>query len=301
MKLSVIIPVYCVENTLERCVQSVVSQSYKDLEIILVDDGSPDNCAQLCDEWSQRDKRIRVIHKQNGGLSDARNAGLDIVKGEFITFVDSDDYLAADTYAEVMKLTEEADIVEFPFVKDYDVFSKDNRKRQSAVNHFREYRDMGRYWLKGFAYEHCYAWNKVYRSELFDGVRFPKGQVFEDVATLPLILTNVKCLKVTNKGLYHYTDNEHGITATATGQELKMLLQAHLRILPQWQDDRYYMHVLNIQLDVCRMTGEQPELKKRHVSPFAKGLSISQRLKAIVINTLGIKVLCHINKRIRRS
>ena len=160
---------------------------------------------------------------------------------------------------------------------------------------------MGSYWLKGFAYEHCYAWNKVYRRELFDGVRFPKGQVFEDVATLPLILTNVKCLKVTNKGLYHYTDNEHGITATATGQELKMLLQAHLRILPQWQDDRYYMHVLNIQLDVCRMTGEQPELKKRHVSPFAKGLSTSQRLKAIVINTLGIKVLCHINKRIRRS
>lgn len=301
MKLSVIIPVYCVENTLERCVQSVVSQSYKDLEIILVDDGSPDNCAQLCDEWSQRDKRIRVIHKQNGGLSDARNAGLDIVKGEFITFVDSDDFLAADTYAEVMKQTEEADIVEFPFVKDYDVFSKDYRKRQSAVNHFREYRDMGSYWLKGFAYEHCYAWNKVYRRELFDGVRFPKGQVFEDVATLPLILINVKCLKVTNKGLYHYTDNEHGITATATGQELKMLLQAHLRILPQWQDDRYYMHVLNIQLDVCRMTGEQPELKKRHVSPFAKGLSISQRLKAIVINTLGIKVLCHINKKIRRS
>ena len=159
---------------------------------------------------------------------------------------------------------------------------------------------MSSYWLKDYAYEHCYAWNKVYRRELFDGVRFPKGQVFEDVATLPSILTNVKCLKVTNKGLYHYTDNEHGITATATGQELKMLLQAHLRILPQWHDDRYYMHVLNIQLDVCRMTGEQPELKKRHVSPFAKGLSISQRLKAIVINTLGIKVLCHINKRIRR-
>ena len=298
MKLSIIIPVYCVEKTLERCVQSVVSQSYKNLEIILVDDGSPDNCPQLCDAWTQRDSRIRVIHKQNGGLSDARNAGLDIAKGDFITFVDSDDYLAADTYAEVMKLTDGADIVEFPFVKDYDVFSKDNRRQRETIT--TNYYDMSCYWLKGCAYEHCYAWYKIYRRELFDSVRFPKGQVFEDVATLPLLLTNVKCLKTTNKGLYHYTVNEYGITATASGQELKMLLQAHLRILPQWQDDRYYMHVLNIQLDVCRMTGEQPELKKRHVSPFTKDLSMSQRLKAIVINTLGIKALCHINKRIRR-
>lgn len=301
MKLSIIIPVYCVERTLERCVQSVVSQSYEDLEIILVDDGSPDNCPQLCDAWTQRDSRIRVVHKQNGGLSDARNTGLDIAKGDFITFVDSDDYLAADTYAEVMKLTDGADIVEFPFVKDYDVFSKENRRRQSAANPLREYRDMSCYWLKDYAYEHCYAWNKIYRRGLFDGVRFPKGQVFEDVATLPLLLTNVKCLRISNKGLYHYTVNEHGITATASGQELQMLLQAHLRILPQWQDDRYYMHVLNIQLDVCRMTGEQPELKKRYVSPFAKDLSMLQRLKAIVVNTLGIKALCHINKRIRRS
>ena len=79
-----------------------------------------------------------------------------------------------------------------------------------------------------------------------------------------------------------------------------MLLQAHLRILPQWQDDRYYMHVLNIQLDICRLTGSQPELKRRRVWPFGKGLTTSQRLKAIIINTLGIKALCHINKRIRR-
>ena len=294
MKLSVIIPVYCVEETLERCVQSVVSQSYEDLEIILVDDGSPDRCPQLCDAWAQRDSRIRVVHKKNGGLSDARNAALDMATGELVTFVDSDDYLDADTYAEVLK-TEGADIVEFPFVKESAAVSKVNMSMRAA-----EYHDMGRYWLEGHAYEHCYAWNKIYSRQLFDNVRFPKGQVFEDVATLPLLLTNVKCLKITDKGLYHYTANEQGITATATGKELQMLLQAHLQILPQWQDDRYYMHVLNIQLDVCRLTGIQPSLQQRHVSPFAQGLTLSQRLKAVIVNTLGIKALCHINKRIRR-
>lgn len=98
MKLTVIIPVYRVEATLDRCVESVVRQHVPEMEIILVDDGSPDKCPQICDEWAQKDTRIHVIHKSNGGLSDARNAALDIAKGEIITFVDSDDYLADNTY-----------------------------------------------------------------------------------------------------------------------------------------------------------------------------------------------------------
>ena len=296
VKLSIIIPVYCVEKTLERCVKSVVSQTYEDMEIILVDDGSPDSCPQLCDAWLQRDNRIRVIHKQNGGLSDARNAGLDVATGNYVTFVDSDDYLATDTYAQVMKLVDKTDIVEFPLWRFY------GSKSQQLVTFKDEYYENIRdYWLKGHAYEHCYAWNKIYRSSLFNNVRFPKGQVFEDVSTLPMLLTNVKCVRTCDQGLYYYCANKEGITATATGKELQMLLEAHLHVLKQWFDNRYYMHVLNIQLDVCRMTGLQPELKRRCVWPFAKGLTISQRLKAIVINTLGIKTLCHINKRIRRS
>lgn len=89
--ISVIVPVYCVEQYLEKCVSSIVNQTYKNLEIILVDDGSPDNCPQLCDDWQKKDKRIRVIHKENGGLSDARNAGLRASSGELVMFVDSDD------------------------------------------------------------------------------------------------------------------------------------------------------------------------------------------------------------------
>ena len=94
MTLSVIIPVYRVEATLDRCVESVLRQHVDDMEVILVDDGSPDNCPEMCDKWAVKDRRVHVIHKQNGGLSDARNAGIDVACGEYITFVDSDDWIS---------------------------------------------------------------------------------------------------------------------------------------------------------------------------------------------------------------
>ena len=94
--ISIIIPVYKVEEYLEKCVDSVIKQTYDNLEIILVDDGSPDNCGKICDQYSKKDKRVKVIHKENGGLSDARNAGIDISRGEYISFIDSDDYVEID-------------------------------------------------------------------------------------------------------------------------------------------------------------------------------------------------------------
>ena len=112
-KLSVIVPIYNVEQYLKKCLNSIVNQTYKDLEIILVDDGSPDGCPQLCDEYASLDNRIKVIHKKNGGLSSARNAGLDIATGDYVTFVDSDDYLETDIYEKVINIFEDhsADIV----------------------------------------------------------------------------------------------------------------------------------------------------------------------------------------------
>ena len=98
MKLSIIIPVYRVEDTLNRCVESVLNQNLDDFEVILVDDGSPDKCPQMCDDWAEKNANIRVVHKPNGGLSDARNAGVEKAQGDYITFVDSDDYIATDTY-----------------------------------------------------------------------------------------------------------------------------------------------------------------------------------------------------------
>ena len=100
--VSVIVPIYNVEKYLEKCIESIVNQTYKNLEIILVDDGSQDNCPAMCDEWTQKDSRIKVIHKKNGGLSSARNAGLEVSNGEYISFVDSDDWLDENTFEELL-------------------------------------------------------------------------------------------------------------------------------------------------------------------------------------------------------
>lgn len=295
VKLSIIIPVYCVEATLERCLQSVVGQTYSDFEVLLVDDGSPDRCPQLCDEWAARDSRISVIHKQNGGLSDARNAGIDAARGDCLTFVDSDDYLAHDTYEHVVPLLAESDIVEFPIFWHYGASEQLLLSFPPAT-----YTSMQHYWLQARVYQHTFACNKVYRRELFRDVRFPKGRVFEDAATLPHLLAHASQVSTTNRGLYYYCSNPQGISSTARGSELSMLLESHLDTMQRWTDSRYYMHVLNIQMDVCQLTGADPLLPSVHISPFSTGLSSIQRIKATALNVLGIRRLCKLNKRIHQ-
>ena len=300
MKLTVIIPVYSVEATLGRCVESVVGQAFDDMEIILVNDGSPDGCPAMCDAWATKGSRVRVIHKANGGLSDARNAALEVAQGEFVTFVDSDDYLAPDTYAQVMAQAEGNDITEFPLFRHYG-----SQWQQVVRFGCSVYESAGDYWLRGRAYEHSYAWNKIYRRELFDGVRFPKGKVFEDVYTLPRLLDNARRIATVDCGMYYYCYNGQGITATAQGRQLGMLLEAHEEVINRWCDDRYYMHVLNIQADVYELagragTGSAPTLPYRRVNPLAKGLSASQRLKALTLIVLGLENTCKLNKILHR-
>ena len=106
-KISIIVPVYNVENDLDRCVKSIMQQTYKNIEIILVDDGSPDRCPEMCDKYAQQDSRIKVIHKENGGLSDARNVGLNEAGGDFVMYVDSDDYIESDSCEQLLKTMQE--------------------------------------------------------------------------------------------------------------------------------------------------------------------------------------------------
>ena len=295
MKLSVIVPVYQVEATLDRCVASIVGQTFTDLEVILVDDGSSDHSPQLCDEWAAKDSRIRVIHKTNGGLSDARNAGLNVATGELITFVDSDDYLEPDTYQQVLPMTTSCDIVEFPVFRFYGTNKQSLLTFASGIC-----TEVSDYWLKHRAYQHSYAWNKIYNATLFTDIRFPKGRVFEDVYTLPLLLQRANQVGTTSKGLYYYCQNNQGITSTAKGPELSQLLDAHLDIIHQWCNDAYYMHVLNIQMDVYEQTGVAPLLPRRHINVFGADLSSIQRLKAIILNILGINKICKLNKIIHQ-
>ena len=295
MRLSIIIPVYRVEDTLDRCMESVVGQTFTDMEIILVDDGSPDRSGLMCDEWARRDQRVRVLHKVNGGLSSARNAGLDMARGELVTFIDSDEFVGRDTYEQMVPLAHEADIVEFSFCWHYG-----SAGQKAVLLTDKQYDDMEAYWLQGRAYSHAYVWNKILRRELFSGVRFPEDRVFEDVATLPQLLLRARTVITTHKGCYYYCMNRGGITATAGGKELNMLLESHIGAMTHWQDDAYYMHVLNTQMDVCEQLGCIPVLPMRRVSPLAHGLSGRQRIKAMLLDIIGINRLCHFNKTIHQ-
>ncbi len=298
MKLSIIIPVYRVEDTLDRCVGNVLKQDYDDMEIILVDDGSPDNCPQKCDDWAGKDSRIRVIHKANGGLSDARNAALDIAQGNYITFVDSDDFISPSTYGPLMNTLSrrpDIDILEYPVIVNY------RSPKQHKLDFTEEiiYDNIYNYWYKGQAYLHSYACNKIYRASLFEEIRYPKGIVFEDIHTLPQLLRKAKTVMTTGKGLYYYCQNPSGITATADGNALRMLLQPHVEIIKasNLRDRRfqtYYLHVLNIQMDVYEQAGDDPILPQIRLNQqYFNG---KQKLKAVALNILGIKRLCITNK-----
>ena len=280
MILSVIIPVYCVEDTLNRCVESVLRQNVTDMEVILVDDGSTDKCPKMCDDWGERDAHIRVIHKQNGGLSDARNAGIDVAKGDLITFVDSDDYLADNTYQPLLALMSDCDILEFSIANKLAL--------QDRIYH-----DIGEYWLKERVYRHTYAWNKIYRRQLFENIRFPKGKVFEDVQTLPQLLRRCRKVCTSSHGYYHYTRNPHGITANTDGKALRQLLEANINNgMPV--DDFYYMNMVNIQIDVWEHDNAEILLSKREIR--LNGLSGIMLIKAFCLKVFGIRFLCIMSK-----
>lgn len=209
--VSVIIPVYKVEKYLDRCVASIVSQTYENLEIILVDDGSPDNCPVMCDKWAKKDNRIQVIHKQNGGLSDARNAALDIKKGEYITFVDSDDMLAPNAVELLIEtaLTDNSDIVFCEGAKAFAGDLKPEIAKSSSKKVLNPDCALEYMFCDIMRWE---AWGSLYKSFLFDYERFPKGRIFEDIDTIPRVVLSSKIITFINAGIYYYyTVNEGSI------------------------------------------------------------------------------------------
>lgn len=225
--ISIIIPIYKVEQYLDECVTSVINQTYKDLEIILVDDGSPDSCPQKCDEWAKKDGRIKVVHKKNGGLSSARNAGLKVAKGEYIGFVDSDDYVDETMYEDlmrVMKQNEKTMVVSSPIIRNKNgVFSP------YIVGSY-EYKEGDTMSFAGYMKRFlglnmdAVVWNKLYKRE-FVHTYFREGRNNEDYLFMYYNVKNVYntqyLLAVTNKSHYYYRDNMQSIchqAATSTNR-----------------------------------------------------------------------------------
>lgn len=208
--ISVIVPVYKVELFFRQCVDSILAQTYSNLEIILVDDGSPDNCGAICDKYACQDSRIRVIHKENGGLSDARNVGIDAAKGEYIAFVDSDDWIAPEMYESMYQTAEKykADLVVCEY---YDCW----RQTCSGWHKSEDQIFLGEEGAKALLELKFgnYAWNKLYKRELWtQKIRYPVGKNYEDVRTTYKLVQKCKMVVVIPQMLYYYRRHNQGIT-----------------------------------------------------------------------------------------
>ena len=205
--ISVIIPIYNVEQYLPRCIDSVLAQTYENLEIFLVDDGSPDNCGRICDEYAAKDSRIKVIHKKNGGLSDARNTALDVCSGEYISFVDSDDYVSDDHIESLYRAIDKyhtrlavCGIIRFDESgkSSIDYAPSSIEKCVSGEEMFETV------WRPS-------ACNKLYHKSLFAGIRYPYGKLYEDLFIYHDILAQIEQLSFTGKNSYFYYYRQNSI------------------------------------------------------------------------------------------
>jgi len=230
--ISLIVPVYNISKYLERRINSIIEQSYKNIEIILVDDGSTDNSGQLCDAYKEKDNRIKVLHATNNGLSSARNAGLSIIKGDYVGFVDGDDFIDKYMYETLVKaiLDHDADIVQTGF------YHTDEHGNIVDTVTFKEasYSALDEM-LKAFFVEkniHVGVWTKLYKSELFKNIRFLDGYVFEDFAILPNILNECKKFIIISGAFYNYTSNPDSISGGKANLNLiKSRLETPLYVL----------------------------------------------------------------------
>lgn len=301
--ISIIVPIYNVEQYLGECVDSILSQTYKNLEIILVDDGSPDNCGAICDEYAKKDKRIRVIHKENGGLSSARNAGLDVATGEYISFIDSDDYVSEKFIEVLYNLCKKnsADISECDFIKFDDkveVIESDIKvEKHSSI-------EMQKNIYSSECVKTVVVWNKLYKRYIYEKLRFPEGKINEDeFTTYKAFDSTAKDIVVTNEPLYYYRYNENSIMGRKFNVKRLDVLQAYGERIEYYRDKNYkdlfektvegYQQLLKkyfILTKECIVCSEEYQrdilklLKKNYKDyKFLKSVSIISKIKMLTL------------------
>lgn len=246
--ISVIVPVYKVEKYLNRCIDSIVNQTYSDLEIILVEDGSPDNCQKICDDWCDKDNRIRTIHKTNEGLSSARNTGLEQAKGEYICFVDSDDWIEKEMVETLYNACKENKTL-LSVCGRYIVSNGEKIKdkcfpKSSVINSV----EFLKYMFVGKDCD-CAVWDKLYHKSLWDNIYFPNGRIYEDIAVQYKIVLKNDSIAIINKPLYNYFRREGSITRERFSERLfdypfntRNLLKDIANIQPELYEYASWMH-----------------------------------------------------------
>lgn len=242
--ISIIVPVYKVEKYINRCIKSVLNQTMSNYELILVDDGSPDNCGKICDEWAKKDSRIRVIHKNNGGLSSARNAGLDIASGDYVTFIDSDDVIHPDYLKCLLDLCLKYNaqiavgkIVRFrtfemPIIsKIVECECKVGTGKEVMAFTLED-------WHIGANY--ISSCGKLYKSEILAGIRFPEGRLFEDEYITYKLYDRANRIVETRLELYFYYENCNGITANLDLLKFTDEFNAQWERMCYFEEKNYY-------------------------------------------------------------
>jgi len=225
-KISIIVPIYNVEKYIDRCINSILQQTYPHFELILVNDGSPDHCGEIIDAYAKKDARIKVIHKENGGLSDARNRGMEEVTGEFTMFIDSDDWII-ETMMETLltqSIAQEADIVQGSFYYAYeDKLLVDKRHQEETTAPIILENKALMYELVTNKVVKNFAWGKLYKTSLIQDIPFTKGVLFEDVFWAHHVMHHVDTYVILQQPMYYYCQRDDSIVATYSIKNLDII------------------------------------------------------------------------------
>jgi glycosyltransferase involved in cell wall biosynthesis len=309
--LSVIVPVYNVEAYLPRCVDSILSQTHQNLELILVDDGARDNSGAICDDYAARDSRVKVIHKENGGLSSARNSGLDVAKGEYIAFVDSDDWVTTDAYAHLLALAQKYE-VKLVCGGRYDVNEKNGAKtvglcpKQETVISAEEL--VGRIFLwDGCDSSVC---DKVFHRSLLETFRFPEGKVCEDVAITYKIVLGAERAAFSELPFYNYYHRVGSISRTAEITDNSFHFSRHTREIygyirehhPSIEPQARYLRVKSLSHILLLLEQAEAEVRARFAEEYRNTRKELQKHTGFIVKSpyFGKKekitdVLLHLN------
>ena len=239
--ITIIVPVYKVEPYLRQCIESILCQTYRDIEILLIDDGSPDRCGEICDYYAKIDSRINVFHTENRGLSAARNVGLDNASGEYIGFVDGDDWIDPTMYEGLVETLHDADISTCGLWYEYQGYQREWRYSKDTVFIGEALQALIYGKLKNT------VWNKLYRRKCWEGIRFPEGHVHEDIATTYKILLRDYTVATMPACLYHYRQRDGSIAKTRSMDHIKDYWSAFhnryldLRLVQDIKDDANLM------------------------------------------------------------
>lgn len=268
--ISVIVPVYKVEKYLSQCVDSILNQTYRNLELILVDDGSPDGCGKLCDAYAEKDGRVRVVHKKNGGLSDARNAGINAASGDYLSFIDGDDWIEPDTYAAMLAAAEKysaALVCAGRYDEDEETGIRTVGlcpKREEQISS----KEMVRRIFHWEAMDSS-ACDKLYARHLFEGIRFPLGMVCEDVPTTYRVVLRAEKAVLLPKPVYHYRHRASSITTSAVSEKsfhfsrhAAMIYEDIKRNVPELEPDARYLLVCALRYNVELLEHASAEMRK---------------------------------------